>query len=165
MTAHALKGDAERCLASGMDSYLSKPIKPDALYQVLAEVVPTPTKENEVSLSSMVDWHQALGHVRGDVQLLRELAVIFVEHCPIWLSDLRNGMNENKLDRVRLTAHTLKGSLSTFAATRPHRSAEELEQIAQSGQEERLEGALAQLDEELASLLPPMTAFARGGPA
>jgi CheY-like chemotaxis protein len=40
MTAHAMKGDQERCLAVGMDGYVSKPIRPDDLRQAIEALVP-----------------------------------------------------------------------------------------------------------------------------
>src|SRR5262245_30307392 len=105
MTAHALKGDQERCLAAGMDAYVSKPIKPDALFTALAELTP-PSEATNFSLKSLLDWPVALDHVRGDVELLRELAGIFLEEWPGWLASLRQGLERPDFPLAQRIAHT-----------------------------------------------------------
>jgi signal transduction histidine kinase/CheY-like chemotaxis protein len=162
MTAHAMKGDAERCLAAGMDAYVSKPIKPDLLFKAIAEVTPGDPADADGRLSSIVDWKEALGYVRGDEGLLRELAIIFVEASPGWMASIRTGIRENKLAEVRRAAHTLKSSLGTFAADTAHRLAQELESLAEAGRREGLDPALAELEREMSVLLPPLSDFARG---
>ena len=127
MTAHAMKGDQERCLAAGMDGYVSKPIKPEALFAILAELTAQPELKNAPTIQSVLNWGEALGHVRGDVELLRELSAIFLQEWPGWLTAIRDGVRGQDLDLVRRTAHTVKGTLGTFAATDLHAIAQELE--------------------------------------
>jgi CheY-like chemotaxis protein len=162
MTAHALKGDQERCLAAGMNGYVSKPIKPDALFAVLAELA-SPTGELGPGLKSMLDWPTALDHVRGDVDLLRELAGIFLEEWPGWLTNLRNGVEAKDFELAHLIAHTMKGSLGAFAANTPHALSEAIEFAARDKRHDDATKALQRLEVEMTTLLPAMTAFARGG--
>lgn len=162
MTAHALKGDQERCLAAGMDGYVSKPIKPDALFATLAELAP-PVGAVKHSLRSLLDWPVALSHVRGDVDLLRELAGIFLEEWPGWLAGLRQGLDNQDFNSAHRIAHTMKGSFGAFAANAPHAEAEAIEFAARDGQPEEARNALARLEQHMATLLPALTAFARGG--
>jgi HPt (histidine-containing phosphotransfer) domain-containing protein len=164
MTAHAMKGDQERCLAAGMDGYVSKPIKPDALFALLAELTPVTRDEatDGDSLQAFVNWSEAIGHVRGDVDLLRELATIFLEEWPGWLSTLHEAIERPDWVRLGRTAHTVKGSLATFAATAAHNAAIDLEDAARSANIGTAAMALERLEREMARLLSPLTKFARG---
>lgn len=62
MTAHALKGDRERCLAAGMDDYISKPIQPQQLYEVLAKYAPT----TETDTSGVENLPKPQGHALSE---------------------------------------------------------------------------------------------------
>ena len=134
MTAHAMKGDEGRCLSAGMDGYVSKPVKPDALFAMLGRLVPVATEPARVvepgGLQRLTNWSEALSHVRGDLDLLRELAAIFVDEWPKWQASLREGMTNGDAEQVQRTAHTVKGSLGTFAAGSAQAAAWELEKRA-----------------------------------
>jgi len=90
MTAHALKGDEERCLAAGMDDYISKPIRAPVLFQKLSELChvaaaeesrktePTPLSESD----RLVDWEAALGIAANDSGLLKELVLSVMVETP-----------------------------------------------------------------------------------
>jgi two-component system, sensor histidine kinase and response regulator len=164
MTAHAMKGDEARCLAAGMDAYLSKPVKPDALFGVLERLFPEPVAEPG-SLTRLTNWDEALKHVSGDVDLLRELATIFADEWPRWQAALRDGLATGDAGLVQRIAHTVKGSLGTFAAPAAHAAAWELESRASAGKLADGSAALERLEREVATLLPPLVAFGRGGPA
>jgi CheY-like chemotaxis protein len=164
MTAHAMKGDQERCLAAGMDAYVSKPIKPDALFSILAELTANQNEQPPRRMSNVLDWNSTLGHVRGDVELLRELTVIFLEQWPAWRDSVRQGLADRDLERVRRAAHTIKGSLGTFAAIEAHAAAEEIERNAKVGDHETATRLTDELDGWMSQLLPILTGFARGGP-
>jgi CheY-like chemotaxis protein/HPt (histidine-containing phosphotransfer) domain-containing protein len=168
MTAHAMKGDESRCLMAGMDAYIPKPVKPDALYAVLQRLAPPDTEPAQTiepgALMRLTNWPEALAHVRGDVELLRELAAIFVDEWPRWQVALREGLANGDAGLVQRTAHTVKGSLGTFAAGTAHAAAWELETRAADGRLAEAPAALERLDHEMCDLLPPLAAFARGGP-
>jgi CheY-like chemotaxis protein/HPt (histidine-containing phosphotransfer) domain-containing protein len=168
MTAHAMKGDESRCLAAGMDAYVPKPVKPDALFAVLERVVPAPAQAAPAAepgtLRRLTDWAEALSHVRGDEDLLRELAGIFVDEWPRWHAALRDGLANNDAGLVQRTAHTVKGSLGTFAAATAHAAAWELEKRAGDGSLADGPAALDGLEHQVNALLPPLAAFAKGGP-
>jgi len=165
MTAHAMKGDEDRCLTAGMDAYIAKPIKPDTLYAVLDRAVPmldrpaAPVSQP----TGRLDWKEALNRVRGDPGLLRELTVIFLEELPKWRAAIGDGFARSDTDLVRRTAHTLKGSLGMFAAADAYEAAETVENAARSGTPiER--SAVDRLDRELDTILPMLTRFANGEP-
>jgi CheY-like chemotaxis protein/HPt (histidine-containing phosphotransfer) domain-containing protein len=158
MTAHAMKGDEDRCLTAGMDAYIAKPIKPDALFAALERFVPDPGRKQRI------DWAKALSHARGDTDLLRELTGIFLEELPKWRSAVRDGLAKSDAELVCRTAHTLKGSLGMLAAADACDAAQALETIAHNGLSAEAPAAFERLDAELEELVPPLARFAHGEP-
>jgi CheY-like chemotaxis protein len=111
MTAHAMKGDEERCLAAGMDGYLSKPVDFSKIRLVLDGVraqLPNP--------ASVWDQRQALSGVGGDQQLLREIAEMFLRGYPQAMSDLRRALAGHDAKMLGRIAHRLKGEVGCFGA-------------------------------------------------
>lgn len=162
MTAHAMKGDQERCLAAGMDAYVSKPIKPDALFSLLSELTSSVDEPTPQRLSSVLEWNKTMAHVRGDIELLRELTVIFLEEWPAWRDSVRKSLADRDLECTRRTAHMIKGSLGTFAAREAYSAAEELERNAKIGDYETAVRLNEAMNQQVTQLLPLLTAFAQG---
>jgi HPt (histidine-containing phosphotransfer) domain-containing protein len=93
------------------------------------------------------------------------VAAIFLAEWPGWLAALRDGLARHDAELLGRTAHTVKGSLGAFAARAAHAAAEHVEAAAVTGQWNDAATALAALEHEMQVLLPPLTAFAEGGPA
>jgi CheY-like chemotaxis protein len=167
MTAYAMKGDRERCLSSGMDGYLAKPIRPDELYATIgslpARIAQAAPFDGAAILKPFLNWDEALEHVGGDPLLLRELISLFVIECPRWMVALRDGLSRGDAKLVCAAAHPLKGSLGTFAASGAQEFALQLETMAREGQLTGGMNALAELERELNRLLPAFREFAKAG--
>jgi two-component system, sensor histidine kinase and response regulator len=166
MTAHAMKGDEDRCLSAGMDAYIAKPIKPEALFAAIERAVPATDRppEQAVCATDRLDWKEALNRVRGDSELLRELTVIFLDELPKWRAAIRDGFARSDIELIRRTAHTLKGSLGMFAAGDAYAAAEDLENTARAGVTNIETTALERLERELQAILPPLNEFVDGAP-
>ena len=87
MTAHALKGDRDRCLEAGMDAYVSKPLRPQELFEVLEGLVTAadltgPAPDEPEHEPAAFDMAAALERVDGDAELLKELAGLFIVRMP-----------------------------------------------------------------------------------
>ena len=122
MTAHAMKGDREQCLAAGMDGYVPKPIRVKELSAALAALFNGTPGEGAAGRATNgtgpVDWPAALETVQGDRALLRVVIDAVLGECPAVLGELENAVGAKDAAVVRSSAHRIKGALRTFEASR-----------------------------------------------
>jgi PAS domain S-box-containing protein len=173
MTAHAMKGDRERCMQAGMDGYVAKPLRIEELLAVLNQVTlprtsaGTPTTSppqpgavsngvplHSPSSASVMDRSAALRRVQGDEALLSELASVFLEDYPRQVSAIRESVVPRDAARLQREAHALKGAAATLAAPLVSAAAQRLESLAQDEDWLQLEEAIAALE----AALPPLEA-------
>jgi signal transduction histidine kinase/DNA-binding response OmpR family regulator len=140
MTAHAMTGDRERCLAAGMDEYVSKPIHAARLNLAIARALQSTggtnssveeetTNSAEVVAACAAVWDrtQTLESLDGDETLLREVVAIFLEEAPRCLAGLRDAILTRDTQGIENAAHSLKGESSYLGALDISRMAGELE--------------------------------------
>ena len=97
----------------------------------------------------------------GDRQLLAELAELFLQECPKWMTELRAALKTQDFGRVQLTAHTLKGGLHTFAAKSACEAARQLEIMGRNGDTSGAAEVLAALAGEVERLQLALEALAK----
>ena len=139
MTAHAMKGDRERCLAAGMDDYLSKPLRQDELDAALERWLgTTPASATEPATVPPGDPFEALVDdarmrvFRVDYpEIVDQLIELFVESTPPLLGELRAGAESGDGEAVRRAAHKLKGSCQNIGAGFMAKLAHDLERASE----------------------------------
>ncbi len=159
MTAAAMKGDRELCLQSGMDAYVSKPIDAEELFGAIAlhyrggacgepcdSSAPT-EQTQDADCRAIVDFDVALKGIPGGVEVLRDLAGIFLEECPKLLNAIQEGVNTGDAKSARRAAHTLRSSSKIIAAEELDEITAQLEQLARDDELSSVAERLPQLRE------------------
>jgi PAS domain S-box-containing protein len=168
MTAHALKGDRERCLAAGMDGYVSKPIQAAELRATLEQLVPaakgppSPNGHNGSAAGGVFDRTALLDYVACNEALLHKIIDRFQEQSPKLLAAVSEAIARRDAAALQFSAHTLKGVVGNFFAETARDAALRLEVMGREGnlagadeahavltrEVERLREALAGLERE-----------------
>jgi two-component system, sensor histidine kinase and response regulator len=153
MTAHAMKGDRERCLQAGMDGYIMKPIRFADIEKTLSTLssgqpVPPPSPSGKILWGKA----EALERLGGDEDLLRELCQIFLVESPNLLQKLREAIAGADPEAVMRAAHSLKGELGYLGAPGAAQAARELEDMGHEKNLSRAAELFILLERELTGL-------------
>jgi two-component system, sensor histidine kinase and response regulator len=167
MTAHAMKGDRERCLEAGMDGYVSKPVNTKELELAIAKAMGLPsssldwtkTKAHQEAQSPKLvnlDFKQMLERLGGEETLLREVIDIFVDQAPKHLETLRSAIAQGDAESVERTAHSMKGELGYLGIMEVTEQARELEELGRTHNLEQAARFFASLEAEINDIVAAM---------
>jgi PAS domain S-box-containing protein len=151
LTAHALSGDRERCLAAGMTDYISKPIQPGALRQVLERWLPPDAHAREAAPVDF-DRQELVDRLCGDAALAEDLVRGFAGDLALLLLQLRAALDAGDVDAVGRLAHKLKGGAASVAAAAIRDNAAILERQANAADLHAMRVAFPQLEQAVARL-------------
>lgn len=156
MTARAGSDDRERCLAAGMDDYISKPVSSEkvrAAVDRLCGLVTSSAAPNAPARGSGFSVAQLLAQFEGDEKLLARVAELFLEGTPELLARLEREYAASDAAAVSRSAHTLRGSLSNISAAQAAQVAAEIEECAGKEQLAGLGERIAELKYEIDPIL------------
>ncbi|MCE1226141.1 MAG: response regulator [Geobacteraceae bacterium] len=167
MTANALAGDRERCLKSGMDDYLSKPVKQKELEQALNRWLSGPDNErfvplealagalqqNETDADQIFDELEMLERLGGNQGLLQEIICMACDDLPVRLTQLQQAVASGNRAALKQTAHTMKGVAANLSAYRLQQRADQLEGQADRAEMSQLHLLTQQISEQTGLLL------------
>ncbi|CAN5350426.1 hypothetical protein BH10PLA2_BH10PLA2_23230 [soil metagenome] len=161
LTAHVMNGDRERCLEGGMDGYVAKPIAEAELWREIERVCPqalhSPPGELEPALPPPeLNREAILSRLDGDETLLREIVDLFLARSPELVEQIHQALNARDCRAVCATAHSLKGSVSTFSRAEVFEMLQALEDSAAAGDLNKANEIFSDLQHELLRFHPAL---------
>jgi PAS domain S-box-containing protein len=131
MTAHAIEGDREKCLAAGMDDYLSKPVRFEELTAVVKRLQVGRVNQEPPIAEESVEALRELA-TDGDNDILTDLIDTFLENAPLVLAQAEDAAARQDPVSLARAAHTFMGSCSNFGAKPAQELSSRLEALARS---------------------------------
>jgi CheY-like chemotaxis protein len=179
ITAHALKGDAERCLAAGMDAYVSKPIQAEEFVELVeilgedeadpetgalaaaTEHIPETKVKPPDGPAPVFDVNEAVDRCFGKYEFFLDMVTCFFGEADELLRSLQEARRRGKPEEVRTIAHRLKNTIVYLAAQPAMQAILQVETAAKAGEFVEIDKALSQLAHQLERLKSSLSTFSK----
>jgi CheY-like chemotaxis protein/HPt (histidine-containing phosphotransfer) domain-containing protein len=173
MTAHAMKGDRERCLAAGMDDYLSKPLEPKEFFQTINKWISLRLpKTGTLDLDSIsqpqivhldsspistdpINIVEALPRFGDDMEFFKSMLADFIKNLPERIENLEEALSQEDIKSLTRLAHNLKGASANFSAEGIRKTAAEIEINGNNGEMTNVSALIIRIKDEI----PKITDF------
>jgi signal transduction histidine kinase/CheY-like chemotaxis protein/HPt (histidine-containing phosphotransfer) domain-containing protein len=166
MTAHAFKGDKDRCLNAGMNDYISKPISITQLIEAIERAmsgVPVQTAAQTATPAAMPEKNEVFDkedlyqRLSGDEVIIKKICVIFKDEAATHMAKLRDALAADNAGEVEILAHTIKGMAANLGGTRAKNEAMRMELAARKLDLSKAHSVYPQLDREITALIAAIT--------
>ncbi len=152
LTAHALEGEREKCLAAGMDDFLTKPIRAATLYDMLGRWLSPQAAQAALDEPALPDDALAAARQMYGAKF-GELAQLFLRDSPHRLDALALAVRDSDAAQVANVSHTLAGSAGAVGATQLSSMCKKLEVTARAGKLDDVAGKFAAIEAEYAQMV------------
>ncbi|MEO5361855.1 MAG: PAS domain S-box protein [Nitrospirota bacterium] len=158
MTANAFNDDKERCLSSGMNDYISKPISMVQLIEVIERTMdripPQASPPTPVVIKSVVfDKEELFNRLDDDEVFIKKICAIFRDDVPVNMTKLKNALAADDAPEVEITAHTIKGMAANIGGIRTKNEAMRMEMAARKLDLSQAHSLYPQLEKEINDLV------------
>jgi two-component system, sensor histidine kinase and response regulator len=160
MTAHAMKGDRERCLQAGMDDYITKPLNSKLLCAVVENAADGHAAAVVADASDAPGYCTLLARLDGDAQLLADISRLFTDDAPEHLKRIRCAIDARDAEALRQAGHALKGAAASFDAADVVAAARTLEEAGRVGDLSGVESTWQLLAPAMHDLLATLRVYA-----
>ncbi len=141
MTAHAMKGDRERCIAAGMDDYMQKPVQPKELLRIIElflykEEKASPYKPDcsEIKGNEIYDRETFMKRIEGDREFEKEIIEMILRDIPDNIEELSKSIDKGNISHIAHLAHTIKGLAANIHANLLKEATYDFEYLCKSGE-------------------------------